>query len=50
MLLSFKRILSSFYNKVLYLEEAVVEAVVVDIVVDKVGDKVVETYIIKRLQ
>ena len=41
--------LSSFYNKVLYLEEAIVEAIVVDIVVDKVVDKVVETYLIKRL-
>ena len=43
--------LSSFYNKVLYLEEAVVEAIVVDIVVDKVVnkvvDKVVETYLIR---
>ena len=41
--------LSSFYNKVLYLEEAVVEAIVVDIVVDKVVDKVIEIYLIKRL-
>ena len=45
--------LSSFYNKVLYLEEAIVEAIVVDIVVDEivdiVVDKVVEMHLIKKL-
>ena len=37
--------LSSFYNKVLYLEEAIVEVVVVD----KVVDKIIKIYLIKKL-